>query len=311
MVHVLFGTVLTAAVIAGVRSMSGAPVPASDPVPVAAEAPESPARGRVPQMAAADDDTPAAADEPSSGGIAGQVLEVIEVPNYSYLRVGEKGSDGTWVAVPTAGLSAGASVRVGSAMKMTDFKSTALNRTFPVIYFGTLDKGGSRAAAAPSDENPHGAGMGDNPHGAGMGDNPHGAGMGDNPQGAGMGDNPHAGGMGAAPATTVEVKTLARAEGANGKTVAEVIGQRTTLTGKTVRIRGTVVKVNAGILGRTYLHLRDGSGDATAQTNDIVVTTEATPTLGDTVVIEGKVVVDRDIGAGYKFPTMVEDAKVL
>ena len=109
----------------------------------------------------------------------------------------------------------------------------------------------------------------------------------------------------------MDVKPLARAEGPNGKTVADVIGQRTTLSGKAVKIRGTVVKVNTGILGRTYLHLRDGSGDAAAGTNDIVVTTEATPTLGETVVVEGKVVLDRDIGSGYKFATMVEDAKVL
>ena len=319
MVHVLFGTVLTAAVVAGVRSMAGSPAPVTD-APVAEPTPNSPAA----QLPDLDDSPPAAAQAPSAG-IAGEVLEVIDVPNYSYLRVGAKGSDGTWVAVPTAGLSVGASVRVGSAMKMTDFKSTALNRTFPVIYFGTLDKGAGAAAQAGDD--PHGA-MGDNPHGA-MGDNPHGA-MGDSPHGAmgAMGDNPHAGmsdnphgaagasdphgGMhGAAGASTVDVKSVPRADGPNGKTVAEVIGQRASLTGKTVRIRATVVKVNAGILGRTYLHLRDGSGDASAGTNDIVVTTESTPGLGDTVVVEGKVILDKDIGAGYKFPTMVEDAKIL
>jgi hypothetical protein len=33
--------------------------------------------------------------------------------------------------------------------------------------------------------------------------------------------------------------------------------------------------------------------------------------VGDIVVIEGVVAIDRDIGSGYKFPTIVEDAKIL
>ena len=72
-----------------------------------------------------------------------------------------------------------------------------------------------------------------------------------------------------------------------------------------------MVKSTPGIMGKTYLHLRDGSGDAAAGTNDITVTTTTTPAVGDVVLVEGPIVLDRDIGAGYKFPTLVEDAKVL
>ena len=38
---------------------------------------------------------------------------------------------------------------------------------------------------------------------------------------------------------------------------------------------------------------------------------EATPAVGDVIIIEGVVAIDRDIGAGYKFPTIVEDARIL
>ena len=297
MVHVLYGSLVAAAVIAGVRSFAGSPPPANEPALAAAE-PAAPAPAAFEPQRPADDEVQAPA-----GGISGEVLEVIDVPSYSYLRVGAKGTDGTWAAVPTASVKVGAAVQVTGAMKMTDFQSKALGRTFPVIYFGTLGDGASARTLPPA--------TGDNPHGAGA--NPHG--MGADPHGMGAGPtaaDPHAGMNGAAPAAApVDVKPLARAEGPNGKTVADVIGQRTTLSGKAVKIRGTVVKVNTGILGRTYLHLRDGSGDAAAGTNDIVVTTEATPTLGETVVVEGKVVLDRDIGSGYKVATMVEDAKVL
>jgi hypothetical protein len=114
-----------------------------------------------------------------------------------------------------------------------------------------------------------------------------------------------------APLGPVAVARVDRAAGPSGKTVAEVIAQRAALAGKTVRIHATVVKSTPGVLGRTYLHLRDGSGDAATGTHDVAVTTEAAPAAGETIVVEGVVAIDRDIGAGYKFPTIVEDAKVL
>jgi hypothetical protein len=137
------------------------------------------------------------------------------------------------------------------------------------------------------------------------------------------GGNPHAGieatqsastdphrGIGAQ-SSSVEVKPTDRAKGPTGRTVAEVIGQRTALAGKTVRVHATVVKITPGVLGRTYLHLRDGSGDAAAGTNDVTVTTQATPVVGSQVVLEGVVALDRDIGSGYRFPTLIEDASVV
>ncbi len=302
MVHVLYGSIVAAAVVGGVRSFAGSPPPTSEPTHVAAE-PAAPA--------ALDDSRPDDDTAPAAGGIAGEVLEIIEVPSYSYLRIGAKGSEGTWAAVPTAQIKVGASVRVVGAMKMTDFQSKALSRTFPEIYFGNLASGASAGASAPGQDNPHA--MGASPHGGAPADPHGGLGASADPHGGmqGASADPHGGGMGATAAAPVDVKPAKRAEGANGKTVAEVIGQRTTLTGKPVRVRGTVVKVNTGILGRTYLHVRDGSGDPAAATNDIVVTTEATPALGDTVLLEGTVVTDRDIGSGYKFPTMIEDAKLV
>lgn len=306
MAHVLFGTLATVAAVAVVRSFSGPPAP--EPEPVAAEPAPQGASPAKPGRAGGER---SAAAQGASSGIRGEVIEVIEVPGYSYLRVGARGSDGTWVAVPTAGLSAGATVSVASPMKMVDFKSAALGRTFPVIYFGSLDTGSAaRGPTAPAGDDPHGAGpdphAGLSPHGGDIA-NPHGGGA--SPHGGDMAD-PH-GGIRPSSAAAVDVKPVPRAEGENGKTVAEVIGQRASLNGKAVRVRGTVVKVNAGILGRTYLHVRDGSGDASAGTNDIVVTTLATPALGDTVIVEGQVVLDRDIGSGYRFSTMIEDAKLL
>ena len=55
---------------------------------------------------------------------------------------------------------------------------------------------------------------------------------------------------------------VAKAEGANARTVGQVYADRVTLKGKEVVIRAKVVKVNAGIMGKNWVHLRDGSGSA-------------------------------------------------
>jgi hypothetical protein len=276
MVYVLFAAVAAGAAIGGVRSLSS---PTAQPAPAPVAEPAFPV-GQAPET-----------EEPTpSATIEGQVLEVIEVPNYSYLRLGPPGSEGTWVAVPTAGLAVGAQARLLQGMRMDNFASTALKRTFPVIYFGTLEGGRTAHGVAPVDttHSPHANGA--EPHANGATD----------PDGM----------KAAHPALgAVEVKPVERAK--DGKTVAEVIDQRTQLVGKTVRIHATVVKSTPGILGKTYLHLRDGSGDAAKGTNDVVVTTQTTPAVGDTILIEGIVAIDRDIGAGYKFATIIDDAKIL
>ena len=75
-------------------------------------------------------------------------------------------------------------------------------------------------------------------------------------------------------------------------------------------IRGKVVKYNGGIMGKNWLHLRDGSGKAEANDNDLTVTSQDTAAVGDVVVVKGVVRVDKDFGAGYAYPVIVEDAKI-
>lgn len=93
-----------------------------------------------------------------------------------------------------------------------------------------------------------------------------------------------------------------------GKTVQEVYQEKAKLNGKRVTLRGKVVKYNGDILGKNWLHLRDGTG--TELTNDLTVTTQAKAKVGDTVLVDGVVSIDRDFGAGYKYKVMIEDAKV-
>jgi aspartyl/asparaginyl-tRNA synthetase len=96
---------------------------------------------------------------------------------------------------------------------------------------------------------------------------------------------------------------------AGGRTVAEIITGRKKLSGQTVVVRGLVVKVVPHILGRNFLHVRDGSG--IDGSNDLVVTTEAEIKEQSTVTLSGKVVTDKDFGSGYRYEVLVEDARVV
>jgi len=113
----------------------------------------------------------------------------------------------------------------------------------------------------------------------------------------------------AAPAAGPAIK-VAKATGADAKTVAEVVTGKATLAGKTVLVRGQVVKVNSGILGKTWLHLQDGSGSAVNGTNDILVTTKDGVAVGDVVQAKGTVRTDVTVGPGYAYAVLIEDAVV-
>ena len=95
---------------------------------------------------------------------------------------------------------------------------------------------------------------------------------------------------------------------ANLKTVAVLNKDKTALVGKTVSAQGKVVKVNNGIMGRNFVHVQDGSGDAS--NNNLIVTSKDTANVGDSVSVTGVVVMDRDFGGGYSYPLLIEDAKI-
>lgn len=231
--------------------------------------------------AAAPNAVEAAEAAPPAASVKGKVLERLDAPPYSYLRI-QSGKEEVWAAVPKAEVAKGAEVTVLNAMPMADFESQTLKRKFAVVFFGTLE--GSAPAAAPGTPPP------------GMENSP--AGMAQQHAKAAQG-----------PVNVGDVK-VPRAAGAEARTVAEVYAQKGALKEKPVTIRGKVVKFNPGIMGKNWVHLQDGSGKADKGDNDITVTTQDMTSVGDTVVVKGMVRVDKDFGAGYAYPVIVEDAKV-
>lgn len=101
---------------------------------------------------------------------------------------------------------------------------------------------------------------------------------------------------------------VAKASGANARTVAEVMTKAAELKDKPVRVQGKVVKYNAGIMGKNWIHLRDGSGAEADNTNDVLVTTTAQTKVGAVVTVAGVVHTNKDFGAGYSYKVLIEDA---
>jgi hypothetical protein len=95
----------------------------------------------------------------------------------------------------------------------------------------------------------------------------------------------------------------------NGKTVAAVWAAKDALKGKPMIVRGKVVKLNNGIMGRNWVHLRDGTG--ANGTNDLLVTTQDVAKLGDVVTATGTIATKQDFGAGYAYDVMIENATLV
>ena len=114
------------------------------------------------------------------------------------------------------------------------------------------------------------------------------------------------------PTNTVPVDVgdikVPKASGPDARTVAEVIAKRIELKDKTVLVRGKVVKFTPEILNKNWLHLRDGSGSASDNTHDVIVTTNDQAKVGDVVVVKGVVRTDKDLGSGYVYKVLIEEA---
>lgn len=83
--------------------------------------------------------------------IRGQVAEVIQVSQYTYLRL----ESGEWAAIgSTPTLTVGQRVAVMGQTQMTDFSSPSLGRTFPKIWFGALEGAAPSAPQRPSQPMP-------------------------------------------------------------------------------------------------------------------------------------------------------------
>ncbi|MHB8578650.1 MAG: hypothetical protein ACYDA4_02175 [Ignavibacteriaceae bacterium] len=111
-----------------------------------------------------------------------------------------------------------------------------------------------------------------------------------------------------APALNIPKEQISISPLKGGKTIAEIFSQEQTLAGKTIRVKGKVVKFNPNILDRNWIHIQDGT--ASGDNFDLLVTSKETVQVGDVITVEGTVAINKDFGAGYTYPVMIENAKI-
>ena len=85
--------------------------------------------------------------------------------------------------------------------------------------------------------------------------------------------------------------------------ISELVKNFIKYEGQIVQISGVCVKINFGIMGRNWIHLKDGSSDD----YDLVITSNALIKEDEVITMKAKVSLNKDFGAGYKYELILED----
>lgn len=201
------------------------------------------------------------------------VDSVLQTSDYTYLKVTEN-DQAFWMAVNKMNASVGDKLYYANPMEMKNFKSKTLNRVFESIYF-VQDV--SSKPIKPDDAN-H---MMNPMEGK------------KSPQGK---------------VVTPQDPNIKVDAPEGGISIGDLFASKEKYSGKTVKIRGQVVKVNNNIMGKNWIHLQDGTKDGLNY--DLTVTSTQTVNVGDVVTAEGTIALNKDFGAGYFYDVIMESAQI-
>ena len=209
--------------------------------------------------------------QPEPSLLSGKIAETFNSGGYTYLLLENKVKK-IWVAVPQMKATVGKEIALMPGYEMQNFTSKILKRKFDSIIFsaGPVTQQGTINTVAAK----------------GI-----------------MGNN-------GAKAPTAEKVKVAKTTGPNAYTVVEIYKNKETLNNKNVVVKGKVVKVSAGIMGKNWIHLQDGTGNAKDGSNELVVTSQDIPKVNDVVTASGTLYKDKNFGAGYKYTVIMEKASV-
>ncbi|HUV50178.1 MAG TPA: OB-fold nucleic acid binding domain-containing protein [Anaerolineae bacterium] len=225
------------------------------------------------------------------------IVEFKDVTNYTYLDL--KDSTGRiWAAIPKTSVETGSEIELANIIVMKDFHSKILDKTFATILFAVpFSKDSNARSSLPNAETPayNESGM------------PPGMMPGAMPQGGAM---PGPGtGAGKSGAMLQDIRVI-KATGDHAYTIEEIYAGKKALAKSTVKVRAKVVKFLPNIMGKNWIHIQDGTGSAEKMNNDLTATTIETVDVGDEIIVQGTLSVDNDLGSGYVFAALIEDASV-
>ncbi len=233
--------------------------------------------------------TQEAAGQAAANVLSGKVLETMDAGGYTYVHL-DMGEKKVWVAMPQTKVSVGDEVKLLYSMTMNNFESKTLNRTFDELIFSSgFVPGAGTAAGSPSEAAESFSEAVKQAGGEAM--------------------SAATGGSSKAVVPFSELK-IDKATGDDAYTVGELFAKKQELNGKTVRIRGKVVKVSKNIMGKNWIHLQDGTGNPMDNTHDLVITSSEVPEMDEVITVSGVLEADKDFGAGYVYSVIVEDAQI-
>lgn len=201
--------------------------------------------------------------------IEGKVTQTMDSGGYTYVAVENNGTE-VWAATKAMKVSVGDTAQFAAENVMNNFTSKTLNRTFSSIYFvSSLQINGAKIADHTM------------------------------PQTAVAGQTK-------TDSATVKSEPIEKPKG--GYSIEEIYSKKDSLAGKTVTVRGRVVKFTPNIMGTNWIHLQDNTG--TEGTNDLTITSTEQTKLGDVITAVGQLTTNKDFGAGYVYAAIVEKAQL-
>ncbi|MCF6346714.1 MAG: hypothetical protein L3J20_00240 [Flavobacteriaceae bacterium] len=198
-----------------------------------------------------------------------EVLEILQVNSYTYLFVKENDIK-RWLAVPSIKAKIGETYFYKSGMKMSNFNSEALNRTFDsVLFLGSISKTPNKKEKSSFQ------------HSSTIK-------------------------LQKTVKPAIEKLILTIKPVNDGISIAELLKNKKKYENKTVKVKGQVTKFSSQIMSKNWIHLQDGT--EFNDKFDIILTTNTEVKLGDVIIMEGKVSLDRDFGYGYFYDLIIENS---
>ena len=91
----------------------------------------------------------------------------------------------------------------------------------------------------------------------------------------------------------------------------ELFKNKDKYNGKQVTVKGVVAKLNTGIMGRNWIHIQDGTSYEGQFDLTVTTTADVGFDLNDIVTFKGTITLEKDFGAGYFYPVIMENGSEL
>jgi len=105
---------------------------------------------------------------------------------------------------------------------------------------------------------------------------------------------------------TIERSEVEVTAGEGTVSIGDLFKDPGSFNGKTVRVKGEVVKYNPAIMERNWVHIQDGTEHDGKF--DLTATSTEAFEVGSVIVLEGVLAINRDFGYGYSYEILLEKA---